>query len=150
MRFPYQAYPVQGIGAAHIALVYRPAVPIRVVGPSGDGFAFGLADTGADETMFTDRFIGPLGVVIRPGDHATITTLDGGAVPVRYGTVDLELSRRGVVRRWSARIAFHAGGKAILGHAGFLQYFTATFNGQHQYVTLRPNGSAPSPTMSFP
>jgi hypothetical protein len=147
MRFPYQAYPVRGIGAAHIAVVYRPMVPIRVIGPAGEGFAYGLADSGADETMLPDNFIEPLGVIVRPGDHANIVAIDGGSVPVRYGMVDLELRRHGVLYHWSARVAFHAGARSILGHAGFLDHFTATFNGRRRHVTLTPNGTAPAPTM---
>jgi len=150
MRFPYQAYPVRGVGAAHVAVVYRPTVPIRVIGPAGDGLAYGLVDTGADETLLPDRFLGPLGVDTRPGDHATIVAIDGGAVPVRYGAVDLELRRRGAVYRWTARVAFYAGTRAILGHAGCLSHFTATFNGQRRHVTLTPNGTAPAPTIPTP
>jgi hypothetical protein len=147
MRFPYQAYPVGGIGGAHIALVHRPAIPVRVIGLVGEGLAYGLVDTGADETMLPDRFIAPLGVKILPDDQATIVALGGGAVPVRFGLVDLELRRLGVLWRWSARVAFHAGTKSILGHAGFLNHFTATFNGRRRHVTLRPNDTAPAPTM---
>jgi hypothetical protein len=147
MRFPYQAYPVTGIGAAHVAVVYRPTKPIRAIGPTGDALAYGLVDTGADDTMLPDRFIGPLGVVIRPGDHAIIVALDGGFVAVRYGTVDLELRRRGVVYRWSARVAFHPVARAILGQAGFLEHLTSTFNGRRRHVTLTPKGTAPAPSM---
>ena len=150
MRFPYQAYPVRGVGAAHVAVVHRPTIPIRVIGRAGDGLAYGLVDTGADETLLPDQFIGPLGVVIRPGDHATIVAIGGGAVPVRYGDVDLDLRQRGEEFRWAARVAFHPGTRAILGHAGFLEYFTATFNGRRRHVTLTPNGAAPDPTIPNP
>jgi hypothetical protein len=150
MRFLYQAYPVRGVGAAHVAVVHRPAVPVRVIGPAGDGLTYGLADTGADETLLPDRLIDPLGVVIRSGEDATIIAIDGGAVPVRYGAVDLELRRRGAVYRWTARVAFHAGVRTILGHAGFLEHFTATSNGLRRHVTLTPNGTAPAPTMPTP
>jgi len=66
MRFPYNAYPVQGIGAAHIAMVYRPTIPIRIIGPIADGLVYGLADTGADETLMPDRLVGLLGAVRVP------------------------------------------------------------------------------------
>lgn len=51
MRFPYQGYPVRGIGAAYQTLVYRPTVPIRILGPGGEAVAYGLLDTGADDTL---------------------------------------------------------------------------------------------------
>lgn len=150
MRFPYQSYPVRGIGAAHVVAVHRPSIPIRVIGPAGEAVAYGLVDTGADETLFPDRFLGPLGVVVRPGDHATIVANDGGVVLVRYGMVDLELRRRDVAYRWSARVAFYSGTRALLGHAGCLEYFTATFNGQRRYVSMTPNGTATVPMMPLP
>jgi hypothetical protein len=126
MRFPYQAYPVRGIGKSHVAVVYRPVIPVwvrlmprdrysgassvqarllggtgfqpvrygavrhglearatqttppekgherRVIGPAGD--AFGLIDTGADDTMLPDRFLAPLGVATGAGDPDTPRT----------------------------------------------------------------------------
>src|SRR5689334_6895786 len=110
MRFPYQIYPVLGLGAAPLVLLHRPTVPIRILGPGGDALVYGLVDTGADDVILPDRLLGPLGVDIRPGDHATITALGGGAVPIRYGAVDFELARPGVTYRWSARAGFYAGG----------------------------------------
>src|SRR4051812_4962578 len=90
---------------------------------------------------YCPRFLGPLGTIVHPGDQATITAFDGGAVVVRYGTVDLELRRRGAALfRWSARVAFHGGNRTLLGHAGLLDCFTATFNGRRRHVTLTPNG----------
>ena len=120
------------------------------VGPAGDALVYALVDTGADEVILPDRLIGRLGAALRPGDHATITALGGGAVPVRYETVDLEISRPGVAGRWSARVGYHAGGKAILGLIGLLDHFTATFNGARRQLTLTPKGTAPAPTMTTP
>jgi len=35
------------------------------------------------------------------------------------------------------------GPKPILGHAGFLDHFTAKFNGRAKTLTLTPNGATP-------
>ncbi|QDV32267.1 pepsin/retropepsin-like aspartic protease family protein [Tautonia plasticadhaerens] len=149
MRFPYQGYPVRGPDGAHLTLLYRPVIPVRIIGPAGDALAYGLVDTGADDTLIPDRFLGPLGVRVASGGGATIGSV-GGAVPVRYGTVDLELRRRGRSHCWSALVGFYAGNRVILGHTGFLEYVTASFNGQRRSLTLTPNGTAPPPTMSSP
>lgn len=143
MRFVYQAYLVRGIGTNRFATVHRPMIQVRVIGPNGDDKLLGLADTGADDTLLPDYLIGPLGVVVAPGDQAVIVSIDGGTSVVRYGTVDLELPGY----RWSARIGFHANFHTILGHVGFLDHFTATFNGHRRYVNLTPNGSAPAGRM---
>ena len=146
VRFPYLKYPVRGVGAVFVTSVYRPTVPIRLFGPAGDGLAYGLVDTGADDTILPDRFIKPLGVKIHPSDYANLAGIDDLLVFVRFGTLDLELSRPGVAYRWSATVAFYPGSKAILGHSGFLEHFTATFNGLRRHVTLTPNGTAPAAT----
>jgi hypothetical protein len=100
-----------------------------------------LADTGADDTLLPDYLIGTIGAVLVPGDRAVIGGIDGGTSVVRYGTIDLELPGY----RWSSRVGFHASFNTALGHTGFLDYFTATFNGRRRYVNLTPNGSAPPP-----
>jgi len=145
MRFPYLKYPVPGVGAVFVTSIYRPTVPVRVFGPSGEGLAQGLADTGADDTILPDRFIEPLGVRIDPLALAKVRGIGTRAVPVRYGTVDMEIGRPGVSYRWSAKVVFYPGSKAILGYFGFLEYFTATFNGRRRHLTLTPNGTATSP-----
>src|SRR4051812_29988541 len=92
VRFAYHSHVVRGVGTARYALIHRPMLPIRVIGPSGDETLLGLADTGADDTLLPDFLIGPLGVAIIPGDHAAIVGINGGTTIVRYGMVDLELS----------------------------------------------------------
>ena len=63
LKFPYQGYPVRGIGTTYQTLVYRPMVPIRILGPGGEALAYGLLDTGADDTLLPAYLIGPLGLV---------------------------------------------------------------------------------------
>jgi hypothetical protein len=117
-------------------------IPVRVNGPNCDDDLDALVDTGADDILLPDYLIG---VVVVPGDQTVILGI-GGSVVVRYGTVDLELPGYG----WSARVGFHPGVRAVLGHAGFLEYFTATFNGRRRDLTLTPNGAAPAPAVPAP
>jgi hypothetical protein len=114
VRFPYQSYLVRGIGTTRYAMVHRPVIPIRVIGPNGDDNLMGLVDTGADDTLLPDYLIGSLGVTIAPGDQAVIVGIDGGTLLVRYGIVDLELPGY----CWSARVGFHASFSTILGNVG--------------------------------
>ncbi len=146
MRFLYKPYAVPEIGMTRRILVYRPMVPVRIIGPSGEHELPGLADTGADDVLLPDVLIEELGVVIAPGDRAAVGTFDGGVSIVRYGWVDLELPGY----RWSAKVGFHANYKVLLGNSGFLQHFTASFNGQRRYLNLTPNGTAPTPIMPLP
>jgi hypothetical protein len=67
---------------------------------------------------------------------------------VRYGTVAGGARGGGGGYRWSARVGFHAGFRVMLGHSGFLDYFTASFNGRSRQLTPTPNGTAPAPTIA--
>jgi Aspartyl protease len=122
-------------------------IPIRVIGPAGDDDLRALVDTGSDDTLLPDSLIGLLGVALRPGDQAVIVGIEGSTTVVRYGTVDLEIPGAGGGYRWSARVGFHASFRVVLGHIGFLEYFTASFNGRTRQLTLTPNGTAPAPTI---
>jgi hypothetical protein len=42
MRFPYQGYPVRGTGSSLYTMVWRPVIPVRVIGPTGDVDLSGL------------------------------------------------------------------------------------------------------------
>ena len=61
----------------------------------------------------------------------------------RITTVALELIAPGGGPWWATRVGFYAGAKPVLGHAGFLDHFTAKFNGRAKLLTLTPNGTAP-------
>ena len=143
MRFAYESYPVRGSGTKRYTMVHRPMIKILVGGPSGVEELMGQADIGADDTLLPDYLVTKLGVDMTRGERAVIVGIDGGSSLVRYGMVDLALPGY----RWSARVGFHAGFHTILGHSGFLEYFTASFNGRRRSLTLTPNGTGPAPAV---
>ena len=64
------------------------------------------------------------------------------------GIVELEISHRNDLLRWEGVVGFadfgaHESAAAILGHAKFLEYFTATFDGHQKQLTLRPTTGFP-------
>ncbi len=73
-----------------------------------------------------------------------IRGIEGSLVTIWYATVNLEILTSGGGPRWSARVGFYLGTRPILGHAGFLDHFTARFNGRAKTLTLTPNGTAPA------
>jgi hypothetical protein len=146
IRFPYRSFPVRGRRSGIVEVVYRPIIPFRVIGPAGGEDEAAWVDTGADDTLLPAFLIDRLGVTFAPSDHSIIEGIEGSMSVVRYGTVDLEILGSGGGYRWSARVGFHAGHKIVFGHNGFLEYFTASFNGRTRHLTLTPNGNAPSPT----
>ena len=145
MKFPYEPIEIRGAGSEGTARIYRPMVPFFISGPSGVERAYGVADTGADDTVLPEVVMTRLGIVPAPRDHAVISGLNGDPILIRYARVDLELATSGESYRWSARVGFDAGHKVILGHQGFFDAFTASFNGRRRLLTLTPNGTAPAP-----
>jgi predicted aspartyl protease len=104
-----------------------------------------LLDTGADETVLPRFIAGRIGVDLDPDTQARFRGVGGHVVTVTYGRVELEGGSGFRALRWPATVAFlDSGGNPILGHVGFLQYFTASFNGRRGHVTLTPNHTFPT------
>jgi hypothetical protein len=80
-----------------------------------------------------------------PGETGAIYGIDQNPMPVTYWTVDLAVTLKKKTHRWRAKVAFTTfRNDVVLGNAGFLRYFTVTFDGANLYSTLRPNGSFPT------
>jgi hypothetical protein len=71
----------------------------------------------------------------------------GGEIVLSFADVELELVHLGERLRWLVRVYFAAddadGQTLILGHQGFLEYFTATFIGEECALDLEPNSYLP-------
>jgi hypothetical protein len=63
------------------------------------------------------------------------------SAPVRYATVTLRLTDGIERREWTAWVGFTRAPlrRPLLGFAGFLQFFTATFHGDREEVELAVN-----------
>ena len=126
--------------------VYRPIVPITIYGSTQSLATKGLLDTGATETILPFSLIadGHIDPAYTPGETGQIFGLDGSWIDVTYWTVDLAVKLKRKTHRWRAKVAFSpVRNEVVLGNAGFLRYFTVTFNGYERYTTLRPNGTFP-------
>ncbi|HEY7157917.1 MAG TPA: hypothetical protein VH575_28425 [Gemmataceae bacterium] len=132
--------PVPALGGA--AILPRPILAIRITGPSGSRLRDGLLDTGADETIF-DPSVAPLiGVDLTQALEREVNLIGRGRVRCRYAAVQLRISD-GVAEtyEWDTVVGFAPFPvlRGLLGFAGFLQFFDASFRGADQEVTLLPN-----------
>jgi predicted aspartyl protease len=150
MRFAYQGYPVSLVGSSRLQVVYRPVIPIRLIGPGGDASAYGLLDTGADDTLLPLRLAAALGVEIKPALRTRIAGIGGIEVSADFAKIDLELGRRKTFYRWSATVGFYDGFKTILVQSGVLEFFLASFNHRAKVATLQPDGKLPLPVHTAP
>jgi hypothetical protein len=125
-------------------VISEPIIPVRFVGPRRTYLIRGLLDTGASMTLVPRFYLVKLGLI--PSERARLRTVAGG-LDVWLGTLNLELRSGRTSYRWSARVGFvpRADNLALLGHAGFLDPFSVTFDGLRKRATLRPNGTFPAP-----
>ena len=148
MNFLYQAFITREPETGEPNMILRPIIPVRVHGRTGFGHYAALVDTGADNTILPKRIADDLGIELRAGHGPNATAFGGQSIPLLFGDVELELEEESERVRWSARVLFHdflnpEDETLILGHAGFLDYFSALFDGEQGQLSLDPNSTLP-------
>jgi hypothetical protein len=105
----------------------------------------GKLDTGADDSIFPAWVAAHIGLNLQQAPTGQATGLGSVSVPARYAQVRLRIARGGEQREWPAWVAFtHLPlGRPLLGFAGFLQFFTATFHGDREEAELTVNALYP-------
>lgn len=148
MRFPYSFNIGLATDTGEQIVVLRPEVPLRIHGPQGVAELRALVDTGADNTILPSSVANRLQIDTTPccGPHAT--AFGGQQIPLSYADIELELRDADNLLHWTAHIYFadfpEGSEPAVLGHEGFLDFFTATFDGQECVLELNPNTDLPS------
>jgi len=145
MKFPYQRYEVEPSPAFSSGVVHRPEVPIRLIGPTGDALFLAIVDTGADGTILPKSIGDAIGVRLDEQESVLAAGFGGGHADVLPGRVELEVQQGGDRHRWAATVGFvdfssPEDEHTILGHAGFLDYFFAAFDGERHELELVATG----------
>jgi hypothetical protein len=125
--------------------VFRPMLAVRIIGRQAANPPIKCRlDTGADDVMVPEIEAGFLGVQLDETRRVPIDSLGQGTTAI-FETVDLEIGDGTNTWRWSARVGFHDGTRYVyvLGQNGFLQHFTALFDGKDHRFSLQENGSFP-------
>jgi hypothetical protein len=119
----------------------RPMLTVTVVGPAGASVEYCLLDTGADDTVFPDNVARLIGVDLTSAPVGGASGVGRVAAPIRFAEVTLRLAGNGELHEWQARVGFTSAPlkQPLLGFAGFLEYFTATFHGDQEQVELAVN-----------
>jgi len=146
--FPYLPERIRGISPPTLStgtrFHWRPLIPVKVRSTSGVVLFYhrALLDSGSQDTLLPLGAARTAGIPLLP-DVGHIVRWRGAAFPLRFGRVEFQMEDCGVTWRWSAVVAFAdlSVPYPILGLAGFLEYFDATFRGEDRVVELAPNGS---------
>jgi len=147
MRFDYTAILSSSPDSGDHVVIFRPEVRIKVHGPKGSGDFLALVDTGADNTILPESIARDLGIPLITGKGPAATAFGGQEIALSYADVALELVHPEKTLQWLARVYFVAGSDEketlILGHQGFLDYFTAIFKGEECALDLEANAFLP-------
>ncbi|SRR5579884_4092109 len=146
LMFPYT------VVAAHHAVVPlggrwsrpRPLVMVSATGPKNTFPMEGRLDTGSDDTVFPERLASIIGVDLSNAPVGHGRTASMALLIVRYAQITLRITDGVERREWPAWVGFTpAVHRPLLGFAGFLQFFTATFRGDREEVELTVNNFYP-------
>lgn len=147
MRFAYLPLatrrPVYPLGGARVR--HHPIVPIHIIAPRVLPPVDGCIDSGTDDTLFPQHLARRLGIDLTGAPQGESRPVGHGAIPVSYARVTLLLSDGFETCEWEAIVGFADAPLrwALLGHAGFLQFFDVQLLGASREVILTPNVSFP-------
>jgi hypothetical protein len=108
-----------------------------------------LVDTGSDNTVFPLSIARELNIITHEAKGPGATAFGGQHIPLSYADVELQISDEQTSLRWHARVHFFDFPDAeletlVVGHQGFLDFFTAVFDGAQMTVDLDSNEDIPA------
>ncbi len=123
----------------------RPVIPVTVIGPTGTAVRDALLDTGADDSVFPEDVAAVIGLDLTKAVAGGASGVGMVGSPIRYAEVKLRLTDGIEFREWPARVGFTPAPlkRALLGFAGFFQFFTVSFDGEREQVELTVNALYP-------
>jgi hypothetical protein len=145
--FPYLPLPtrapIPSLGGA--AVRHRPGVPIRIFGPLGSRLYDGCLDSASDDTIFPLWLTRKLGIDLSRASQGEAQPVGGMIIPYSYVAVTLRLSDGAETWEWPATVGVVDLPLrwALLGHAGFLDFFDTELRGGRREVFLKPNSLFP-------
>ena len=148
MKFPYSTGVVASPTGDDFFLIRRPEIPITIFGENGSVTCLALVDTGSDNTIFPKSVADYLDIRLEQDLGPSARSYAGHQVQLLSGIAQLQIETEDDRRKWSTPICFFEFDDpeeeaVVLGHSGFLEYFTATFDGKACVLSLEPNNELP-------
>jgi len=145
--FPYLPLPTKGpipsLGGAMVR--HRPIISTRLFGPFGSRLFDGCLDCASDDTIFPLSLARRVGIDLTRAAKGEAQPVGGIIVPFLYATVKLRITDGIESCEWDATVGFADLPLrwALLGNAGFLDYFDAELRGASREVSIIPNNKFP-------
>jgi hypothetical protein len=147
VKFAYLPLPVRqatpALGGAKAR--YRPIVPIHILAPLPLPPVDACIDSAADDTVFPPQLATRLGIDPQAAPTGQARGVGGTTVTVTYASVTLLLSDGYETCEWNAIVGFATVPLrwALLGHAGFLEFFDVQLLGARREAIVVPNTAFP-------
>ena len=146
MRFPYAPKRFRAPTPSRPSgkFAYFPMFAISLFVPTGQYTLDGLVDSAATDVIVPLRVASLLGLDLSSTPTGQAVLADGSIVTHRYASVELYLSDGLEAYRWPAIVGFLDAPlrrHALLGHAGFLDYFDVLLKGEAKETIVNPNGA---------
>ena len=130
-------------------VILRPMIPVLVYGENEAGLYSALVDTGADNTFRPRRIADDLHIPLQPCQGPSPVAFGGARVETFFADVPLQVSDGEDDITWNARVLFFDTASSqvevvVLGHQGFLSFFTAIFDAEAGTLELSPNDALPA------
>ena len=119
----------------------RPVVTVTLIGPKGGWVEDALLDTGADDSVFPSSLAKRIGVDLSQAPAGTAEGAGLVTIGVKYAEITLRLTDGHEFREWPAWVGFTDVQlrRSLLGFAGCLQFFSASYLGDREEVELTVN-----------
>ncbi|MBY0228883.1 MAG: hypothetical protein K2W96_06375 [Gemmataceae bacterium] len=123
----------------------KPIITATLIGPMGTHVDGCLVDDAADDTVFPDWVAAKIGIDLSNAPIGAATGISLAHAPIRYARAVFRISAQAERREWEAWVGFTSARMRwpLLGFAGFLQFLTATFDGEGEKLELAVNGLYP-------
>jgi hypothetical protein len=116
---------------------------VRVFGPLGSRLYDGCLDSASDDTIFPRSLARTLGIDLTGAPQGQAQLVGGMVVSYQYATVALRVTDGVEACEWTSIVGFVDLPLrwALLGHAGFLEFFDIELWGARREVAIMPNSS---------
>lgn len=153
MKFPFQDYEIPASPIDGATVIYRPEIPLHLIGNNGDLFLMGLLDTGADGVVMSRAVANDVGVSLSEGTRWMLGGLGNHRHEATLGHVEVELVAGDESTCWKMPVGVvdfddpEQNYLLLLGWTGFLERFDLTFFSQKRCVELRLTQQFPMTTL---
>ena len=151
MKFPFQHYRTPPSLVDGSEELWRPEIPLHLIGTKSELFTYGLLDSGADGVLIGRNIADDIGISLDESRRWFVKGVSGESLDVVLGHVEVEVMDHQESACWVMPVGVVAFDDpanddiVLLGQTGFLQYFDARLFGAMHFVELISNGTLPKP-----